>query len=315
MSIGVEFVLKASTASFTRGLATIQNATDGLRRGLMKNFDGRDLARGLVTAFGLSVDKIADKFARLWTGVSKDAEEAYKRLGSLTDTLTEKTIEAGRAKLNDEQRYQLALTETARLQKQIAENAGKTTEDQIKLTEDKIALLEKEKEAAAAKAAMEKENSDREAKEIERQHKIQESVREAAEKERQEKKDLQRELDKNYQKGEDQLREKFSPSVEQLAQMSAGGFFAADDPRIIAKQILEKEKNAAILGGRGDISGAIQLGREARTMREGLQNVAGSGTALTAETAETALRNALDTTNKELMEVKTALAGIIKAQE
>lgn len=313
-AIGIDFVIKMSTAAFTAGMAKMSNATRDLRRGLAKNFDGRDLARGLVTAFGLSIDKIAEKVARLWTGMSEEAEANYNKLGDLTDTLAEKTLEANRAKLNDEQRYQLALMESARLQRAIAENAGKTTEDQIKLTEDKIALLDKQKEAAESLAKVEKDKAEREKKDKEATAKWNEDE---WEKNQARLKDIAdedaRELEKK-EKREEAIREKFAPTVEQLAQMEVGGFSAADDPRLKARQIMELEKRAGMLGGRGDIAGAIKLGGEATTMRESLAKVAGGGTALTAETAEAALRNALNDTNKELSEVKTALSGIIKAQ-
>ncbi len=306
MSVGVDFVLKASTAGFTRALATVSNETEKLRKGLMNKFEGRDLARGLTTALGLSVEKIGEKFARMWTGMSEKAEEAYKELGDLTDTLTEKTIEAGKARLNDEQRYQLALMETEKLQKSIAENVGKTIEEQVKLTKDKIALLAKEKEAEEARQKVSKENEEHAQMFVDAQRKYNEGTAKLE-------KDERRDNEDKYQKAEDALRDKFAPSVEQLANMSAGGFAEKDDPRLIAKQILEKEKFAAEAGNRGDIEGAIKLGREARNMRESLQNVAGSGTALNAETAESAMRKALEDTNKELGEVKKAMEGIIKA--
>lgn len=112
-----------------------------------------------------------------------------------------------------------------------------------------------------------------------------------------------------------EITDKFAPSVEQLAEMGVGGFASANDPRLIARRIAEKERFAAEAGSRGDIRGALKLGTEADKLRKSLEGTTGKGTALTAETAETALRNALETTNKELTEVKEALAGIIKAQK
>jgi len=112
-----------------------------------------------------------------------------------------------------------------------------------------------------------------------------------------------------------EIRDKFAPNVEQLAQMSAGGFAGGDDPRIKARRILEKEKFASEAGARGDIKGAMRLGTEAQQLRSSLENVTGKGTALTAETAESALKAALETTNKELEGVRKQLEGIIKAQK
>jgi hypothetical protein len=117
------------------------------------------------------------------------------------------------------------------------------------------------------------------------------------------------------EKDRNAVMDKFLPTVEQLANMSAGGFAKVDDPRLLAKQVLEKEKFAAEAGGRGDIAGAMRLGAEANLLRAGLSNVTGKGTALTAETATAALKAALETTNNELVAVKEALAGVIKAQK
>lgn len=317
MSIGIEFTLKASTAAFTRALATVDNATSKLQKSLAGKFEGRDLARGLTTALGLSVDKIADKFARLWTGMSEQAEEAYKKSGELSDELVQKTYEAGKARLTDEQKYQLALKESADLQKRIAENLGKTTEDQNRSMQDQLKLLEKQRDAAEAKAKIEKDAAEKTEKDLKHRKEVTDLAEGASERlhkqiaeERQDRMDKAKEEDRAH----NDLMGKFAPSVEQLAQMGTGGFTAQDDPRIIARKIIEKEKFASEAGSRGDITGALNMGREARSMRESIQFQTGSGTALTAETAETALRNALDTTNKELAEVKTALAGIIKAQ-
>lgn len=318
MSIGVEFTLKASTAAFTRGLATISNETEKLRKGIMGKFEGRDLARGLVTAFGLSIEKIADKFARLWTGMSEEAEAAYKELGSLTDTLTEKTLEAGRAKLTEEQKYQLALIETARLQRAIAENAGKTTEDQIKLTKDKIALIDKERQASEAKEKADKEKADKAEKDAKMHEDLSERGDAAAARMRKEADDETeeyRKAERQQEAADKALSDKFAPTVEQLAGMSTGGFTAADDPRLIARQIIEKEKQASMLGGRGDISGALSLGREARTMRESLQFQTGGGQALTQQTAEAAFKTGLEPTNAKIDDLIKAVGGVIKATE
>jgi hypothetical protein len=147
MSIGLDFTLSANTAGFTRALATVDNATSQLQKSLANKFEGRDLARGLMTAFGLSIDSIAEKFARLLSGMSKETEENYKKMDKLSDELTKKMIEAGRERLSLENQYQLAIIETERLNKKISENLGDTLENQNKLMVDKIALVDKEKES------------------------------------------------------------------------------------------------------------------------------------------------------------------------
>jgi len=147
MSIGLDFTLSANTAGFTKALATVDNATSQLQKSLANKFEGRDLARGLMTAFGLSIDSIAEKFARLLSGMSKETEENYKKMDKLSDELTKKMIEAGRERLSLENQYQLAIIETERLNKKISENLGDTLENQNKLMVDKIALIDKEKES------------------------------------------------------------------------------------------------------------------------------------------------------------------------
>jgi hypothetical protein len=139
--------LSANTAGFTKALATVDNATSQLQKSLANKFEGRDLARGLMTAFGLSIDSIAEKFARLLSGMSKETEENYKKMDKLSDELTKKMIEAGRERLSLENQYQLAIIETERLNKKISENLGDTLENQNKLMVDKIALVDKEKES------------------------------------------------------------------------------------------------------------------------------------------------------------------------
>lgn len=147
MSIGLDFTLSANTAGFTRALATVDNATSQLQKSLANKFEGRDLARGLMTAFGLSIDAIAEKFARLLSGMSKETEENYKKMDKLSDELTKKMIEAGKERLSLENQYQLAIIEGERLNKKISENLGNTLEKQNELMVDKIALIDKEKES------------------------------------------------------------------------------------------------------------------------------------------------------------------------
>lgn len=312
MAIGIEFLLKANTAAFTRGLATIDNATGKLQKSLMNKFEGRDLARGLTTALGLSVDKIADKIARMWTGMTKGAEEAYAQLGNLTDTLTEKTIAAGTAKLNDEDKYQLALLQSERLKKRIADNEGKTVEQQLQLTKDKIALLEKEGQVAEMnakrKAAYEKQFSDTFAK-WDKEKADREAAAEKKNKDARDELEKAQESDRQYKQS---IQDKFAPSVDQLAGMDVGTGVGQNDPRLVARRIKEKERFASEAAGRGDIAGALRLGGEATAMRESISNMTGDG-ALTAATAKTAFTDALTKTNEVLTEIRDGQSGMIKA--
>ena len=312
--IGIDFILRANTAAFTKGLAAVDNATSKLQKSLVGKFEGRDLARGLTTALGLSIEKIADKFARLWTGVTEDGERAFERLGKASEILTRKTIEAGTARLSDEQRYQLLLNQQDQLERRIANNRGKDADSIAKKMEDQIDLLDKQKQAEELILKINNEKVDASNELVKKQYEQIDAEKKA---QQQRDEDARDELKKAQQQDEEyqaKIRERFAPSVEQLAAMDVGGFAAGDDPRLKARRILEKEAFAAQAGNRGDIKEALRLGGEAQSMREGLASVTGGGTALTAETAETALRKALDDTNKELEGVREQLKGLIKAQ-
>lgn len=108
---------------------------------------------------------------------------------------------------------------------------------------------------------------------------------------------------------------KVAPTVEELAAQETGGFVAGDDPRLRARQTLQLEERARILGQRGDIKGALDLQSKADQMRAGLENATATSQVLTPQAAKTAFEEALTKTNEELAAVKEALGGIIKAQK
>jgi hypothetical protein len=314
MALGIEFILKANTASFTKGLAAVENATKGLQKSLMGKFEGRDLARGLATAFGLSVDKIADKFARLWTGMSEQAEEAYKRAGELSDELTRKTIEYGTAKLTTEQQYQLALDQTAKAERDLANIRGNSQDAINQRMEKTLELLDKQKLAEELLVKSNNEKIDASNEAVKAEYEKMDAEKKTAEKANKDAREELRLAEESDREFKDSIKEKFAPTVEQLASMETGGFTKGDDPRLQARKIMEIEQRASILGSRGDITGALKLGTEAATMRAGLSESTGGGTALTAETAKDAFAAGLEATNKKLDELDTSLKGIIKAQ-
>jgi hypothetical protein len=309
MAIGIEFLLKANTAAFTQGLARIENATGKLQKGLMNKFEGRDLARGLTTALGLSVDKIADKFARLWTGVTEDAEKAFERMVQLSNELTDLTIKTGTDRLTDEQKLKKELIDQGRIEKRLAENKGKTQDEINERYELTKKLILSQNEAKKIQNALDEKAS----KNSSSRSEIRDQVTGLRDADAKADYEFKKDQNEKYNRAEDALLKKFAPSVEQLAGMSAGGFAAVDDPRLIAKQILQKEGFAAQAAARGDITSAVDLGREARTMRESLQFVTGSGEALTSATAEKAFASALTVTNEKLDLLTDAVGGVIKA--
>lgn len=309
MAIGIEFLLKANTAAFTRGLAQIENATGKLQRGLMNKFEGRDLARGLTTALGLSVDKIADKFARMWTGVTEDAEKAFERMVQLSNELTDLTIKTGTDRLTDEQKLKKELIDQGRIEKRLAENRGKTQDEINERYELTKKLILSQNEAEKIRNAL----AEKASKNSSGRAEIRDQVTGLRDADAKADYEFKKDQNEKYNRAEDALLKRFAPSVEQLAGMSAGGFAAVDDPRLIAKQILQKEGFAAQAAARGDITSAVDLGREARSMRESLQFVTGSGEALTSATAEKAFASALTVTNEKLDLLTDAVGGVIKA--
>lgn len=102
----------------------------------------RHLSGALATALGLNLEHISENIARWITGVSKEEEESLKRLGELSDRAADATINAARAALTAEQKYQLALRERAGAIARIAAIDGATAAGQVKIKEQEIRLAE-----------------------------------------------------------------------------------------------------------------------------------------------------------------------------
>lgn len=108
---------------------------------------------------------------------------------------------------------------------------------------------------------------------------------------------------------------KVALTVEELAAQETGGFVAGDDPRLRARQTLQLEERARMLGQRGDIKGALDLQSKADQMRAGLENATATSQVLTPQAAQSAFSEALKPTNDELTALREAVSGIIKAQK
>lgn len=366
MSIGLDFILRANSAAFTRGLAQANNSINDLKKGL-KQFD---VGNGLKNALG--VGGIIAGFRSAITNAQELRDEAEKT-GKAVDDATRSVAQYGDAIGEAWQGAKNLATTTLSFftragegwgmiinrmrgvsaeQEKIAEGAARGAMAQEKARDALRAKLESRAKSIDKELAdQERQNSDIGLSKEERRNKLlQERTRlldeidalpvrngGAEDVARREKilqaskltgeigklgEDIFSESDRERKRKADEaarnakeISDKFAPSVEQLANMDVGGFANQNDPRLIARRIAEKEKFAAEAGGRGDIAGAIRLGTEADKMRKSLEGVTGKGTALTAETAETALKNALETTNKELVAVREQLNGLIKAQK
>jgi Ni/Co efflux regulator RcnB len=129
-------------------------ATQEAGKAMSKHLDLKDAMRSVATAVGLNITDIADRLARYVTGVSKDEEEALKRLQEVSDQTTEATKKAGFDKLNSQQQYKLLLQQIGQLEDSIANNLGKTTKDQIVLEDQKKELILKQAAAAMLLASI-----------------------------------------------------------------------------------------------------------------------------------------------------------------
>ena len=99
---------------FERGLSQAQNSGKGFAGKFGKQIAGTEKMGGaLAAALGLNIQNIAENFARLWTGVSKGAEEAFERMTKASDAaaaIVQSRTERAREKLSPEkQREQFGI--------------------------------------------------------------------------------------------------------------------------------------------------------------------------------------------------------------
>lgn len=102
----------------------------------------RHIGNAVSTALGLNFEALGEKVARLWTGVSKEEEEAYKQLGEVSSQVADANIAAMRAGLSDEKKYQLALMERAGILRRMSEETGLTAVSQLKIKQEELKLAE-----------------------------------------------------------------------------------------------------------------------------------------------------------------------------
>lgn len=108
-----------------------------------KLFELKDVSTAVATALGINIAAIADNLARMWTGMSKETEAAWKALGEVSDKVAAKNIENARALLTEEQRYQLNLQDRARIERDLAENTASNAKEILKQKQDELLLAEK----------------------------------------------------------------------------------------------------------------------------------------------------------------------------
>lgn len=251
MSIGIDFELRAKTASFNSALNAVNRDLGSIGTRLEHQFTGRHLGTALATAFGLNIEKIGEHFARMFTGVTEEEEKAYKELEGLTTRVADASIKNMHAMLSDNQKLNLALQDRARLEEAIANNSGKTAAQQVKQAEDRLGLEEKIAEAR------ELQNKIAEAaeKEAERMAKMTDDVKkEFADAEKQRiaelNKRLQEESDQtnaNFriaEKVKEEAAEKEIKNQEELNQLVLDEVKARQEAAEVAKQAAERYASA-----------------------------------------------------------------------
>lgn len=162
MSNDLQFSIGADGTDLNRGLsaaaANAERYGGQISEKLGKKLGGIEaVSQSLATALGLNLQNIAEGVARWFTGMSKEEEAAYARSDELGAKATELAQRNMRARLTDEQRYQLAVQERDKLLDQINTTEIRNGADMEKVALKRIALEEKVGEIQAYEAKQREE--------------------------------------------------------------------------------------------------------------------------------------------------------------
>lgn len=102
----------------------------------------KDISNALAAALGFNLQNIAENVARLFTGMSKEVEQAYKQLDVVGAQVADANIKNMRALLTEEQIYALNLRERDKLQKQIADTVATTAPQQLAMKQTELKLAQ-----------------------------------------------------------------------------------------------------------------------------------------------------------------------------
>jgi hypothetical protein len=125
----------------------------------------RDLSSAVATALGLNLTNIGNQLARMIVGLSAAEEEAYKKIGELSDRATEMSLKNMRARLTDEQRLQQLYIERDKIIRDLSFTEGESGRTQLHIKQQELALqtalkeineIEAKQAQAAQKAAEER---------------------------------------------------------------------------------------------------------------------------------------------------------------
>lgn len=118
----------ASLPTWVEGSWTKMNAAskkgEKEQAGFFDGFAGKfanlkNVGTAAAAALGLNIQAIAENIARLYAGVSKETEQLFTSIAALSDKAAASGIEAMRQRLNDQQKYNLLVTDAARIEGQL----------------------------------------------------------------------------------------------------------------------------------------------------------------------------------------------------
>lgn len=109
--------LDLDITDFEKGLARSAQSVEKIGGKLANKFGAKAIATSLATALGLGITKIGESAARMWTGMTEQAEKAFEKLTELSAKNADDTIENMRSLISEEKKYQLLLLDRQKLQR------------------------------------------------------------------------------------------------------------------------------------------------------------------------------------------------------
>lgn len=252
----------------------------------------RDMGAGLIDPkVGQEIQEAADKSVAESEASRKRimAEQSTESLRAADKNLADVRRKNALAEMTDLQKLNTLIGERMKLEEKLAGiNPG--TKNKKLIIDTKTAIEAKSGEVAAQRKAVEGGN-------------IAAAVSVGKAQDR---------LNKESQDHLDSQRDRFLPTVAELAQSQK---FGENDPRSVAienaRKVARLEEQATFAGGRGDINGAVDLQNQADKVRSGLGGFAKSSDGVKAAGDSVKL---LDDIQKQLVKANTALEGTFKAQ-
>jgi len=174
--------IKAYFGGDTSGLRVAIDDAGRMVKGYKKQIESmiglRSALRGLFAGLGISsiqmvVDKLVDSFRK--------AAEYAKEIADLTGKVADANIALSRSRLDDEQKLVLIVQDRLRLEREIANNAGKTDEDRKRSLTDQLALTVKIKDEESLRAKIEQDAAKQSDERWKHEMKLQDDMRKVKE--------------------------------------------------------------------------------------------------------------------------------------